>query len=78
MVSVPVTEFRRHFASYLERVSRGEELELTSHGKVVARIGPPADRKVEARAFLAAVREAATFTDLEAPIEAEWDANVGR
>jgi len=78
MSSVPVTEFRRHFASYLERVQRGEELELTSHGKVVARIGPPADRKVEARRFLAQVRETATFTDLESPIDAEWDADVGR
>lgn len=41
MVRVSVTEMRRHFGAWLDRVEAGEEIVITRRGKEVARIVPP-------------------------------------
>lgn len=55
MKDVKVTELRQNLPSYLARVRRGERLRVTSRGKVIAELTPPAptDREVQtARARL--------------------------
>lgn len=37
---VGVRELRQHLSVYLDRVKAGEELDVTEHGHVVARLGP--------------------------------------
>jgi prevent-host-death family protein len=49
---VNVTELRQNLPDYLARVRRGERIRVTSRGKVVAEITPPAaspDRVAAAR-----------------------------
>jgi prevent-host-death family protein len=43
MIEVGVREFKAHLSTYLHRVSTGVALVVTSHGKQIARVGPPID-----------------------------------
>jgi prevent-host-death family protein len=55
MKDINVTELRQRLPEYLARVQRGERLRVTSRGKVIAEIAPPAaprDEVAEARARL--------------------------
>jgi prevent-host-death family protein len=55
MKDVNVTELRQNLAGYLARVRRGERIRVTSRGKVIAELSPPAaspDRISAARARL--------------------------
>ena len=78
MKEVKVTELRQNLPSYLARVRRGERIKVTSRGKVVAELTPPApspDRANEARArLLGSVRR---YDDPVGPVidPGEWEAN---
>lgn len=77
-----VTEVRQNLATYLAHVQSGEEIEITQHGKVVARLVPATDEKArrmaEAEVYLAKLRETAVLGDVLSPIDVEWDAEHGR
>jgi prevent-host-death family protein len=45
MAKVTVSQLRAHMREALERVGRGEELEVTQHGQVVAVLVHPAKRR---------------------------------
>jgi prevent-host-death family protein len=40
-MSVSVRDLKTHLSEYLRRVQLGEAVEVTSHGKVIARLVPP-------------------------------------
>jgi prevent-host-death family protein len=42
MTDINITALRQHLPQYLARVARGERLRVTSRGRVVAEITPPA------------------------------------
>ncbi len=42
MKAVSVTALRRNLAAHLARVGRGERIDVTSRGRVIARLVPPA------------------------------------
>jgi prevent-host-death family protein len=55
MKDINVTELRQRLPEYLTRVRRGETLRITSRGKVIAELTPPApsgDEIAKARALL--------------------------
>ena len=74
MPKVKVTELRQNLPAYLARVERGEEIEVTVHGRVIARIIPEVDRSAEARKFLKALRKTAVIGDIMGPSGEIWDA----
>lgn len=74
MIEVNVTEFRSHLPEYLGRVRRGEEVLLTSRGKVVARMSPVADESLSAREQLVALRGRCSIGDVLAPVDEVWEA----
>jgi prevent-host-death family protein len=43
MSSVGVRELRQNLSRYLERVKAGEALDVTEHGRLVARLSPAGD-----------------------------------
>jgi prevent-host-death family protein len=73
MIEVNVTAFRNHLPDYLDRVKKGEEVLLTSRGKVVARMSPVADECLSARGQLAALRDKCKVGDVLAPIDELWE-----
>ncbi|MEI6209136.1 MAG: type II toxin-antitoxin system prevent-host-death family antitoxin [Desulfuromonadales bacterium] len=76
MLEVSVTTFRKHIPDYLGKVRKGEDISLTSRGKVIARLVPPVDERLSAQEQLAALRGGVIHIgDITSPIEVEWEAN---
>ena len=78
MPKVKVTELRRNLPDYLARVERGEEIEVTVHGRVIARIVPQEAAAKAARARLIALRATARVGDIMSPSGDVWNAERGR
>jgi prevent-host-death family protein len=71
---VSVTELRQNLPAYLASVRSDSAIEVTSHGKVIARIVAGGDPSEEARARLVAARAKAVIGDIVSPIDVEWEA----
>lgn len=71
------TELRQNLAAYLIKVQTGEEVKITLHGKVIARLVPEEDEAARAKSELAEIRKTAWVGDIISPIDVEWagDAN---
>jgi len=73
MHDVNITELRRHLPGYLKRVARGEQIRVTSNGRILARIVPEQDPAVAARERLDRLRGTLIVGDITAPIDdLEW------
>lgn len=78
MKDVNVTELRQNLPAYLAKVKRGERLRVTSRGKVIAELTPPAPSDGEVRAARARLR--GSVLRFDRPTEPvfdpdEWDVN---
>ncbi len=74
MIRVNVTEFRNHLPTYLDKVRTGEEVTLTSRGKVVARLVPELDECERARKRLEEIRKTSWVGDVSSPVDVVWEA----
>ncbi len=73
MSSVGVRELRQNLSRYLERVKAGEALDVTEHGRLVARLSPagdPGDDYVDAAARFGATIPGARLEDTIARLPA--------
>ena len=78
MKNVNITELRQNLPAYLARVTRGERLRVTSRGKVVAEISPPAATHTEVAAARKRLRGSVLRYDnpLDPVIDpSEWEVN---
>lgn len=75
MIELTVTTFRKHIPEYLGKVSKGEDIALTSRGKVIARLVPALDERQSAREQLATLRAASYVGDVITHIDADWKVN---
>lgn len=78
MAKVKVSELRQNLPAYLAEVQKGEEIEVTVHGKVIARIVPEEDRRAAARRFLKSLRKTAKIGDIMSPSGDVWNAEHDR
>lgn len=78
MPKVNVTELRQNLPAYLAEVQTGKEIEVTSRGKVIARIVAGRETHDEARARLDAARKRCRIGDVVGPTGASWDAERAR
>ena len=77
MIQVNITDLRQHLPAYLKRVEAGEEIRITSRGRVVARIQPEQDPAEEARLWLENLRGSVILGDIVSPLEdMEWTADA--
>lgn len=74
MLQVNVTELRNHLPAYLGRVRSGEEVAVTSRGKVIARLVPERDECGAARSRLEAIRKKSWVGDVLSPSGEIWEA----
>lgn len=77
MKDVSVTELRNRLPVYLGRVKTGEEILVTSRGKVIARLSPAMDERQEARKQLEALRSKCRIGDVLSPLDETWEADRG-
>ncbi|MCG8342747.1 MAG: type II toxin-antitoxin system prevent-host-death family antitoxin [Chlorobiales bacterium] len=75
MGTIAVSELRANLRKVMRRVERGETLDITSMGKVVARLVPPKDKQQEARMKLKEVARTAVLHDVLSPLGEEWEAD---
>ena len=78
METVKATQLRDNLAEYLARAVAGEEVAITSRGRVVARLVPAALNQQAASAQLAALRTKCRIGDITSPVDADWNAQHGR
>ena len=78
MKEVKVTELRQNLPAYLAKVRQGERVRITSRGKVVAELVPPAPAKSESETAWKRLRGSVLRFDrpTEPVIDPkEWDVN---
>lgn len=74
MRKVKVTELRKHLPGYLKEVQQGNRIQITSHGRVIARLVPEPAVVEKARESLDRWAETALLGDVTSPIEDKWEA----
>jgi prevent-host-death family protein len=74
MIEVNITEFRNHLPEYLGQVKQGEDIFITSRGKVIARVTPVTDERAAARGALMQLRERCRIGDVISPLDDKWEA----
>lgn len=74
MQTINISDFRANLLKYLEAANSGEQISVTSNGKLLATIVPPVDQKKLARKQLSTLAKAAKLKDVVSPVDAEWNA----
>lgn len=71
MTRVSVSHLRQHLPSTLKRVQQGEAIQITSRGRVIARLQAEQDPAEEARQWLEGLQGRVTLVDVLAPLGPE-------
>ena len=74
MKTVNISEFRANLLKFLDIANAGQQISITSNGKLRATVSPPVDQQATAQEQLAAIAATARIGDIVSPIEAKWDA----
>lgn len=74
MKQVTISEFRANLLKYLKTVQRGEQMNITSKGAVLATLIPPVTQHNAARDKLEKLAKTAEIYDVVTPIEDSWNA----
>ena len=76
MQQVKITDLRAHLPDFLRKVSNGEEIQITSHGKPVARLVPELTEVEAAQKRLDALRGTMMAGDVMQPLDSQWNADA--
>ena len=77
MQQVNVTELRNHLPQYLQQVKKGVELQITSHGRSIARLVPERSDMEEAKDRLLKLKGTMILGDITEPVKTvEWSADA--
>ena len=74
MQTVNISELRANLLKYLEKANAGEQISVTTNGKLLATITPPVNRKALARQQLKELEASAKLHDVVTPTGSDWDA----
>ncbi len=75
MKTISMGDLRADLLDIINEVKKGKSILVTSHGKPVAQLNPPSDRRKEAIAKLKAMRKTAIIGDVVSPTGEVWEAN---
>ena len=74
MLTINISDFRANLLKYLEIANSGEQISVTSNGKLLATITPPANQKELVKQQLRTLASTARIHDITSPTDCEWDA----
>jgi len=74
MQTVPVSELKSNLIKILKEIEHGASIDITSKGRVVAKLVPPDYAKKSARKKLSEIGRKAIIHDIISPIETKWEA----
>jgi len=75
MQIVNISDLRANLLKYLEIANSGEQISITSNGRLLATITPPAQQKAQARVQLKSLAAKAKIHDVTTPTNEGWDAS---
>jgi prevent-host-death family protein len=70
---ISMTELRNHLPRYIRKVKEGEEVKISSRGKIVARLLPSKEDSREIHAQLALLRKKCRIGDVISPLGENWE-----
>jgi prevent-host-death family protein len=76
MQQVKITDLRAHLPAFLKKVSKGEQIQITSHGKVIARLVPENNIVETAQKRLDALRGTMIVGDIMETLDSNWSADA--
>ncbi|MEP5568758.1 MAG: type II toxin-antitoxin system prevent-host-death family antitoxin [Halioglobus sp.] len=76
MHTVNISEFRANLLKYLELANTGEAISVTSNGRTLATITPPANQAQEARNKLEDIARSTKIGDVVGPLDEDWEAQA--
>lgn len=47
MIAVGIRELKNNLSQYVRRIEKGEKFAITAHGRVVAELGPPGQKRLQ-------------------------------
>ena len=74
MKNVSISELRANLLKYLKIVQHGEQINVTSNGRPLATLTPPASQHTAAKARLKQLAKTAAIHDVLSPTGDSWDA----
>ena len=74
MKNVSISEFWANLLTYLKQVQKGEQINVTSKGDVLATLCSPVSQQKSAGMQLKKLAETAKIYDIVSPAEESWDA----
>lgn len=74
MQTINISDFRANLLKYLEKANSGEQISVTSNGKLLATIAPPVNQKETAKQQLRSLASTAKIHDVTTPTDCDWDA----
>lgn len=74
MQTINISDFRANLLKYLEMANAGEQISVTSNGKLLATLSPPVQQKEQAQQKLTALADSAVIHDVISPIDVDWNA----
>ena len=74
MKTVSISELRANLLKYLGEAQRGERIDVTSKGVVLATLVAPVGEREAARMRLEELAACATIGDVVSPIDERWEA----
>lgn len=76
MLTVNISDLRANLLKYLEKANHGEQITVTSNGRVLATISSPKQRKTIAKKELRELAATAEIQDVISPLDCQWDATL--
>ena len=74
MDTIPVSDLRANLMKVLKKIEHGSVVDITSRGKIVAKLVPPDYAREIAREKLKELRKNAVIGDIISPINVQWKA----
>lgn len=74
MINVTISELRANLLKYLKIAQKGEQVNVTSKGVMLATLSPPIIQRNDAKAKLKTLAKTAVINDIVSPTGEIWDA----
>ncbi len=74
MQTIAVSELRANLMKILNEIEHGSSIDITSRGRIVAKLVPPNFSQKLARKKLIEIGEKANIIDVTSPIDEKWEA----
>lgn len=71
---IAVSDLRSNLMRVLKEIERGSTIDITSRGKVIAKLVPPEYNQAKAKERLKEIGKKASVGDIISPVDAEWEA----